>query len=166
MEPLRPAQKMEIIGKYPEAGADLEEYERLLGQRFARVETTNPVDEERINQLYEKLFGSTTNGVADSTMNQDEVIPPAPTHKWCDIHQDAILASRGFYRLSATLMLLIICLQKWDSGTSIWIMLPVGFFIWRLHQFAGQKVEEQNYLHAEDKWNKAHGEKGSEEHDL
>lgn len=89
---------------------------------------------------------------------QLEPINPAPNHKWCEVHQDALLASRGYYRLSSTIMLIIICLQKWQSGTVWYIMLPLCLLLWKAHQFAGRKIEDKNFLHSQDKWTEEHPE--------
>lgn len=91
---------------------------------------------------------------------------PAPNHKWCEVHQDALLASRGYYRLSSTIMLIIICLQKWESGTAFYIMLPLCLLLWKAHQFAGRKIEDKNYLHSQEKWEEEHVFEKEKEDDL
>jgi hypothetical protein len=88
-----------------------------------------------------------------------DVIEPAPDHKYCEVHQDALLASRGFYRLSSTLMLVVIFYQKWDTSTiPFWIIVPTLFLVWGIHRYAGRKVEDINYLHSEKKWEKDHAD--------
>jgi hypothetical protein len=76
MEPLKPQDKHRILAENPAADpAEVEEYERLLSERFA-VDPDAPVAapnavwsgidvhvrEARIAELYQKLFGSRTSG--------------------------------------------------------------------------------------------------------
>jgi hypothetical protein len=64
MEPLTPSTKRQILDNNPQASTrDLQEYERLLAQRFTvdpDLETEPSLDarsrEERLEQLYHKLF--------------------------------------------------------------------------------------------------------------
>jgi hypothetical protein len=51
MEPLKP----EIVEKLNKA--DLDEYQRLLAERFT-TQVTDPAREKRIGELFQKLFGS------------------------------------------------------------------------------------------------------------
>lgn len=90
-------------------------------------------------------------------LHDDDTIEPAPNHKYCEVHQDALLASRGFYRLSCTLLLICIALQQWElSNISFWIVVPVLFLAWGMHRYAGRKVEDINYLHSEKRWEENH----------
>jgi hypothetical protein len=67
MEPLKPEEKQRILTERPQAAPeDIEEYERLLSERFRRdphtqVESVEGVprskDDDRLRELYEKLFG-------------------------------------------------------------------------------------------------------------
>jgi hypothetical protein len=63
MEPLKPDEKQHILATRPEAEpADIEEYERLLAERFARDPSQPPhpslqARDARLRQLYIKLFG-------------------------------------------------------------------------------------------------------------
>jgi hypothetical protein len=68
MEPLKPETKARILRERPQASPeDLEEYERLLAERFTEdpelpkspaVAQTAAKRQKRLEQLYEKLFGS------------------------------------------------------------------------------------------------------------
>jgi hypothetical protein len=68
MEPLKPVTKQQILQNRPQANpADLEEYERLLADRFTedpdlpRSPAARQVAadrEKRLQELYLKLFGS------------------------------------------------------------------------------------------------------------
>jgi hypothetical protein len=68
MEPLKPETKARILRERPEANPeDIEEYERLLAERFTEdpdVPKSPAVAQEvakrqkRLEQLYEKLFGT------------------------------------------------------------------------------------------------------------
>ncbi len=83
MEPLKPEYKEQILRSRPPAQpADIEEYERLLAERFTRDPSVTPAPpmprgvsvsgplkglpastleqlrEDRIRELYQKLFGS------------------------------------------------------------------------------------------------------------
>jgi hypothetical protein len=68
MEPLKPETKEQILRDRPQASpADLEEYERLLSERFtvdpdlpkSPAATRDATDRERrLEQLYQMLFGS------------------------------------------------------------------------------------------------------------
>ena len=161
MEPLSASLRQQILNRDPNAVQGIEEYERLLAQRFTQPYPSPPEDEARISELYEKLFGA-----PDPTIGQEETTPPNPSHKFCEVHQDAILASRGYYRLSGTIMLMIICFQRWhEGGISFWLILPVWFLIWRLHQFAGKRIEEINFTHAQQKWDENHGQTDFDEHE-
>ena len=68
MEPLKPETKQKILQNRPQASpADIEEYERLLAERFTedpdlpksptRIKAAGK-RQERLEQLYKKLFGS------------------------------------------------------------------------------------------------------------
>jgi hypothetical protein len=70
MEPLKPELKERVLALRPEADpADLDEYERLLAERFAADPDQAPAPhpealmedkesaESRLAELYEKLFG-------------------------------------------------------------------------------------------------------------
>lgn len=67
MEPLKPALRQQILQNRPQAcAADIEEYERLLAERFAQdpdlPQSPTMVQavanrEKRLEQLYQKLFG-------------------------------------------------------------------------------------------------------------
>jgi hypothetical protein len=65
MEPLTPAAKRQILADNPQASTrDLQEYERLLAQRFtvdpdlvAEPSLETRGREERLEQLHRKLFG-------------------------------------------------------------------------------------------------------------
>ena len=66
MEPLKPEVKRFILENNPQASPeDMEEYERLLSERFTRDPDVAAAPraeafsdrEERLNQLYQKLFG-------------------------------------------------------------------------------------------------------------
>ena len=67
MEPLKPETKRQILQERPQASpADIEEYERLLAERFAEdpdlpkspIAARTVADRERrLGQLYKKLFG-------------------------------------------------------------------------------------------------------------
>ena len=89
---------------------------------------------------------------------------PALTHKWCEVHQDGLLASRGYYRLASTLLLAMVCFQQWKNGTSIWVMLPVWLALWGAHLYTGRKVEDLNYLRAEKRWNETHPDEQENDH--
>jgi hypothetical protein len=68
MEPLKPETKTRILQERPQASpADIEEYERLLAERFTEdpdlpkspaVAQAAAQREKRLEQLYMKLFGS------------------------------------------------------------------------------------------------------------
>lgn len=68
MEPLKPETKARILRERPQASPkDLEEYERLLAERFTEdpdlakspaVAQAAAKRQKRLEQLYEKLFGS------------------------------------------------------------------------------------------------------------
>ena len=68
MEPLKPETKRQILQNRPEAApADIEEYERLLAERFTEdldlprspaVAQAVAKREKRLEELYKKLFGS------------------------------------------------------------------------------------------------------------
>lgn len=68
MEPLKPEMKTQILRDRPQASPeDIEEYERLLAERFTEDPDVpkSPADartaarrEKRLEQLYQKLFGS------------------------------------------------------------------------------------------------------------
>jgi hypothetical protein len=70
MEPLKPETKRQILVDRPNANcADIEEYERLLAERFTEDPDLPKSSTEaraagkrqnRLEQLYKKLFGSTT----------------------------------------------------------------------------------------------------------
>ncbi len=67
MEPLKPETKQQILQNRPQASpADIEEYERLLAERFIEdpdlpkspaVTQTIAKREKRLQELYQKLFG-------------------------------------------------------------------------------------------------------------
>lgn len=66
MEPLKPEEKAAILAARPQAAPeDIEEYERLLNARFqqdpsapaALAAPLNVDIEQRLQELYEKLFG-------------------------------------------------------------------------------------------------------------
>lgn len=68
MEPLKPEEKQRILNERPQAAPeDIEEYERLLSERFRRDPHTQvesvfnkdfrSADDDRLRELYEKLFG-------------------------------------------------------------------------------------------------------------
>jgi hypothetical protein len=68
MEPLKPEVRKWILDEHPQASPeDIEEYERLLAQRFT-VDPDLPMapeesiqrkdDEERLEELYNKLFST------------------------------------------------------------------------------------------------------------
>lgn len=67
MEPLKPEEKERILSERPQAAPeDIEEYERLLAERFlhdplvpeaAAAPLATPARDERLRELYEKLFG-------------------------------------------------------------------------------------------------------------
>ena len=69
MEPLKPEEKERILSERPQAAPeDIEEYERLLAERFLRdplapealatpVATRERARDERLRALYQKLFG-------------------------------------------------------------------------------------------------------------
>jgi hypothetical protein len=66
MEPLKPQTKAQILEERPQVSpAEIEEYERLLTERFASdpdvvsrvAEDIANAREMRLRQLYEKLFG-------------------------------------------------------------------------------------------------------------
>ena len=68
MEPLKPETKRQIMTARPDASPeDIQEYERLLAERFAEdpdltkspaLEKATAKREKRLEQLYQKLFGS------------------------------------------------------------------------------------------------------------
>lgn len=68
MEPLKPETKARILRERPQASReDIEEYERLLAERFTEdadlpkspaIAQVAVKREKRLEQLYEKLFGS------------------------------------------------------------------------------------------------------------
>jgi len=68
MEPLKPETKRQILRDRPEAApADIEEYERLLAERFTEdpdlprspaAAQAIAKREKRLEELYNKLFGS------------------------------------------------------------------------------------------------------------
>jgi len=67
MEPLKPETKKRILKERPQASAeDIEEYERLLAERFTEdpnlpksptLAQAATKREKRLEQLYKKLFG-------------------------------------------------------------------------------------------------------------
>ncbi|MBI1916343.1 MAG: hypothetical protein HYS12_16665 [Planctomycetes bacterium] len=67
MEPLKPETRREILQNRPQATpADIEEYERLLAERFARdpdlprspaLAQAEAAREKRLEELHKKLFG-------------------------------------------------------------------------------------------------------------
>jgi hypothetical protein len=67
MEPLKPEEKDRILQDRPDSSwEEIEEYERLLGQRFLRdpsaivFESAAPADsirDSRLRELFSKLFG-------------------------------------------------------------------------------------------------------------
>ena len=66
MEPLKPETKKRILKERPQATEDIEEYERLLAERFTEDPNLpkSPTfaqaaikREKRLEQLYKKLFG-------------------------------------------------------------------------------------------------------------
>jgi hypothetical protein len=68
MEPLRPEVKSRILSDHPEAGPEIEEYERLIAERFATDpyapsvsgaamrSTGREMRERRIRELHQKYF--------------------------------------------------------------------------------------------------------------
>jgi hypothetical protein len=66
MEPLKPEVKRFVLENNPQASPEeMEEYERLLAERFTRdpdvaaspTAEAASASEERLNHLYQKLFG-------------------------------------------------------------------------------------------------------------
>lgn len=65
MEPLKPAEKERILSERPQAAPeDIEEYERLLAERFLRdpslpepAAAPERRRDDRLRELYDKLFG-------------------------------------------------------------------------------------------------------------
>lgn len=68
MEPLKPEEKQRILAERPQAAPeDIEEYERLLAERFRRDPLVQPQPafasrenerERRLRELHELLFGT------------------------------------------------------------------------------------------------------------
>jgi len=68
MEPLKPEVRKRILDEHPQASPeDIEEYERLLSERFTvdpdlpmapEVSDQRNADEERLAELYDKLFST------------------------------------------------------------------------------------------------------------